>query len=78
MPLKLEQPPSNDVPDVVAPLTLTDIQEFHAGLENYIDRRVAALRQLYPGVPRGVIRQTLTKGLCLCAAATAMLKQEPQ
>ena len=74
MPLELEKP---DLSEDDLPLTLVDIQAFHAEFETYINGRVTELRQQYPGLPPGTIRQTLAKGSqCLCLIATRMLKEE--
>jgi hypothetical protein len=45
------------------------IDNLRADLDAWIDARVAEEMKRCPGVPAGVIRQTMTRGLgCQCAA----------
>jgi hypothetical protein len=45
------------------------IRTFRAEIDRAIDERVAEIAKGCPGVPQGVIRQTITRGMgCQCAA----------
>jgi hypothetical protein len=80
MPLKLKQPPPDDMADVVPAeqeLTQGAIDRLHAKIEAYIDGIVAEHRKRMPGLPLGSLRAMLLRGQCRCEAAERLLK-EPQ
>jgi hypothetical protein len=56
------------------------ISELRADIDAFIDARVVELKKNCPGVPAGVIRQTLSQGLlglgCQCAAYLEIQKQD--
>jgi hypothetical protein len=43
-------------------------KSIQAEIEAYIDAKVAAVKRDCPGLPEGVIRNTLVRGNCLCAS----------
>lgn len=53
------------------------IRTFRAEIDRAIDGRVAEIAKGCPGVPQGVIRQSITRGMgCQCAAYLEMTKDD--
>jgi hypothetical protein len=79
MPLKLKQPPPDDVADVVPAeqeLTQRAIDRLHAKIESYIDQLVAAERERMPNLPAVALRALLMRKDCLCGVARRLLEQQ--
>jgi hypothetical protein len=79
MPLKLKQPPPDDVADVVPleqELTQGAIDRFHAQLDAYIDAFVAEQKRQMPNQPIESLRHDLLKGGCRCKAAARLLREQ--
>jgi hypothetical protein len=78
MPLKLKQPPPDNVADVVPAeheLTLGAIDRLRAQIDAFIDGLVAEEKARMPNQPTQVLRALLMRGLCPCAAARRILEQ---
>jgi hypothetical protein len=79
MPLKLEQPPPDDVADVGPAeqgLTQGAIDRLRDQIDAFIDGLVAEERKRMPGLPPGSLRAMLMRGQSRCAAAKRLLEQQ--
>ena len=77
MPLKLKQPPPDDVADVVPAeqeLTLGAIDRLRGQIDAFIDGLSAEEKARMPNQPTQVLRALLMRGLCPCAAARRILE----
>jgi hypothetical protein len=61
------------------PLDAERINKFRAELDVLIDARVAEIRKTCEGVPDGIVRRELTRGLgCQCSAVLEIMRQNDE
>lgn len=54
------------------------IKQIRADIDAFIDSRVLIIKKDCPGLPEGVIRNTLTRGACQCSQYLQMKKQDEE
>jgi hypothetical protein len=54
----------------------SQLRKARADADAYLDARAAALKIDHPGIPTGVLRQTICRGNCPCSHALRILDEE--
>jgi hypothetical protein len=54
------------------------VRNFRAELDAFIDARVAEIKKTCPGVPEGVLRNTLTRGMCQCGVVLEIMRTDEE
>jgi hypothetical protein len=52
------------------------VKAFRAELDAFIDAHIAEIKKTCPGVPDGVLRNTLMRDMCPCSAVLEIKRQE--